>query len=71
MTDTRSVFTKRADGVSEILKGYLTQINETPALMSLLYDADMLPEQIISVRGAISVATVVEAYNAGCQSVAK
>ncbi len=55
----------REDGVAEILKGYLAQINDTPALISLLYDADMMPEQIVSVRGAISVAAVVEAFNAG------
>ena len=55
----------RESGVDEILGGYLKQINDTPALISLLYDADMLPEQIISVRGAISVAAVVTAYNAG------
>ena len=55
----------RENSVDEILSGYLKQINDTPALISLLYDADMLPEQIISVRGAISVAAVVTAYNAG------
>lgn len=58
----------RDDGVAEILGGYLKQINDTPALLSLLYDADMMPEQIISVRGAISVAAVVTAYNAGRDS---
>ena len=57
--------TDREDGVAEILKGYLAQINSTPALLSLLYDADMMPEQIISMRGAISVAAVVTAYNQG------
>lgn len=55
----------REDGVSEVLGGCLKQINHTPALISLLYDADMMPEQIISIRGAISVAAVVEAFNAG------
>ncbi len=55
----------RDGGVDEILGRYLKQINDTPALLSLLYDADMLPEQIISARGAVSVAAVVEAYNRG------
>jgi len=55
----------REEGVAEILKIYSKQITETPALLSLLYDADMLPEQIASIRGAVSVAAVVEAYNAG------
>jgi hypothetical protein len=51
-----------------ILAPYAATISATPALLSLLYDADMLPEQIITVRGAISVAAVVEAYNAGLQA---
>jgi hypothetical protein len=55
----------RDHNVLEILKPYMKQINDTPVLISLLYDADMLPEQIVSTRGAISVAAVVEAYNAG------
>ena len=55
--------------VSEILRPYLAQINSTPALISLLYDAGMMPEQTVSAQGAIRVATVVEAYNAGVLSV--
>ena len=53
--------------VSEILKPYLAQINGTPALISLLYCSGMMPE--VSAQGAIRVATVVEAYNAGVLSV--
>ena len=58
-------------GVEEVLSAYRKRINETPILLSLLYDADLLPEQIISVRGAISMAAVVEAYEAGRRSVAE
>ena len=61
----------RESGVDEILSKYLKRINDTPALLSLLYDSDMLPEQIISIRGAISVAAVVTAYTAGRESVSK
>lgn len=49
----------------EILAEYRNTISETPELLSLLYDADMLPEQIVTVRGAISVVAVVVAYKAG------
>jgi hypothetical protein len=47
------------------LTEYRRTINETPALLSLLYDADLLPEQIVTVRGAKSTAAVVIAYRLG------
>lgn len=53
------------DGVELVLAAYRKRINETPALLSLLYDVDLLPEQIVSMRGAKSMAAVVEAYAAG------
>lgn len=56
------------DGVEEIVAPYREQINTTPMLLSLLYDADLLPEQIVSMRGAKSMAAVVEAYEAGRRS---
>lgn len=59
---------ERAD---TILSNYSKTISETPTLLSLLYDADMLPEQIVSVRGAISVAAVCEAYKAGLKDARK
>lgn len=52
-------------GVEEVLVAYRKRINETPVLLSLLYDVDLLPEQIVSLRGAMSMAAVVEAYEAG------
>lgn len=55
--------------VEQILAHYRSSINNTPALISLLYDADLLPEQIISARGAKSMAAVVEAYNLGNKDV--
>ena len=51
--------------VKIVVDTYRQTINSTPALLSLLYDADLLPEQITSMRGAISMAAVVEAYNLG------
>lgn len=59
------------EAAQRILKGYLKIINDTPALLSLLYDADMLPEQTVTVRGAVSVAAVCEAYRAGQLEVQK
>ncbi len=53
------------DKVVQIIQPYRALISDTPALISLLYDADMMPEQIVSIRGAISVAAVCEAYQAG------
>lgn len=58
---------KTEDGVEEILAAYRERINETPALLSLLYDAGLLPEQIVSRRGARSMAAVIGAYEAGLE----
>jgi len=41
------------------------KINATPALLSLLYDANLLPEQIVSERDYKSMAAVVVAYDLG------
>ena len=49
----------------EILAPYRNTISETPRLLSLLYDADMLPEQAVTIRGAISTVAVVVAYKDG------
>jgi len=61
--------TEESDEVSNILQPYLTMINETPVLLSLLYDADVLPEQISSARDAIFVAAICTAYQLGVYSV--
>lgn len=57
-----------AEGAGEALKPYISLINSTPDLLSLLYDADMLPEQTVTMRGAVSVAAVCEAYQAGLRA---
>lgn len=51
-----------AEYVEQILAHYRSTISNSSELLSLLYDADLLPEQIISARGAKSMAAVVEAY---------
>lgn len=52
------------DAVAKILAPYLPTINSTPDLLSILYDADLMPEQTVTVRGAICVVAVCEAYKA-------
>jgi hypothetical protein len=46
---------------------YRRTISATPFLLSLLYDADLLPEQIVGERGAKSLAAVVIAYQRGLE----
>lgn len=54
-----------AEYAQKIVQQYRNIISETPLLISLLYDADLLPEQIRTVRGAISMSAVVIAYKEG------
>jgi len=51
--------------VHGILQPYLQTINETPDLLSLLYDVNLLPEQCVSVNAAVAVSAVCEAYRMG------
>jgi hypothetical protein len=44
MSDTS---TDEREQIFEFIKPYARQVNETPALSSLLYDLDLLPEQIV------------------------
>jgi hypothetical protein len=48
--------------VTEIVQPYRGYISSTPELMSLLYDIDMLPEQTISVVGAVRLAAFCEVW---------
>lgn len=59
MTQTESEY------VQVYLSRYLTKINNTPALLSLLYDANMLPEQIVTEKDAKAVAAICIAYGLG------
>lgn len=60
--------TTEKEAAQEIVQKFRKQISETPALVSLLYDADMLPEQIVSIRGSVSMAAVCIAYDDGQKS---
>jgi hypothetical protein len=51
--------------VQGILQPYLQVINETPDLLSLLYDVNLLPEQCRTVNSAVAVLAVCEAYRMG------
>lgn len=54
--------------IADFLSRYRKLISDTPVLLSLLYDADLLPEQIVSRRGAISMAAVCIAYEEGVKA---
>lgn len=60
-----------AQNARGMLKPYLKDINENPVLLSLLYDADMLPEQTVTVRGAICTMATVIAFKEGKKLVEK
>lgn len=52
----------KEDGVDEVLKDYRGYINPRAALMSLLYDIDMLPEQCVTLAGAVRLAGLCEVW---------
>ena len=58
---------EREPGVDEILNEYKKYINATPGLLSLLYDVDLLPEQIVSRRAAIHMAVICDVWKAGTE----
>lgn len=51
--------------VLEIVGRYRAFINERPELLSLLYDINMLPEQTVTVQGAIRLAAFSEVWKKG------
>lgn len=51
--------------VMDIISKHREEINRTPSILGLLYDFDLLPEQIQTIRGALSMAAVCEAYRQG------
>lgn len=50
------------DKADEITAPYRAYINSEPELMSILYDIDMLPEQTVSIIGAIRLAAFCEVW---------
>lgn len=57
-----SISDLREEGVNEITAPYRKQITSTPELLSLLYDVDLLPEQITKRVNAIRMAGFCEVY---------
>lgn len=45
-TITIEISDEEEKGVPDAVQPYRKQVNENPALMSLLYDIDLMPEQI-------------------------
>jgi hypothetical protein len=50
---------------TDIVSLYANMINETPYLLSLLYDINLLPEQVSTKQEAIYMAAIVDAYKEG------
>lgn len=57
--------TERDPAAAEILLRYSSFITARPALISLLYDINMLPEQTVSHIGAIRLAALCEVWRKG------
>lgn len=53
------------NNVRSIMQPYLQLINETPDLLSLLYDVNLLPEQCNSINAAVAMSAICEAYRMG------
>lgn len=59
------MMSEREEGVTELLKPYYIFISERPGLLSLLYDVDMLPEQTVTMAGAMRLAALCSVWRAG------
>lgn len=58
----RKGWPEREERVDAILKEYAKYISDRPMLTSLLYDIDMLPEQCVTVAGAVRLAGLCEVW---------
>lgn len=56
---------EREEGVQDIVGKWSPFINARPALVSLLYDINMLPEQTVTYAGAIRLAGLCEVWRRG------
>lgn len=56
---------RREEGVDETIAKYAKFINDRPMLVSLLYDINMLPEQCVTLAGAIRLAGLCEVWKKG------
>ncbi len=62
--DEKREWPEKEDNVAELVDSWRKYIGERPQLVSFLYDVDMLPEQIVSMRGARSLDAVCCVYRA-------
>ena len=53
--------------IFEIVGRYRSFVNERPFLLSLLYDINMLPEQTVTMQGAIRLAAFCEVWKKGAE----
>lgn len=56
---------EKENRVDDVIAAYRKRINDNPVLLSLLYDANLLLGQIVTMHGAISMAAVAEAFEFG------
>jgi hypothetical protein len=64
MSETIEPWPEKEPGVADLVGSWRAYINARPQLMSFLYDVDMLPEQIVSMRGAKGLDAVCCVYKA-------
>lgn len=51
--------------LTQIISAYTERINETPFLISVLYDLNLLPEQIEDMQSAKLMAAITDIYYKG------
>lgn len=54
--------TEEIEAARKMTQPFRQQISETPALLSLLYDIDLMPEQIVLPVNALRMAVVCELF---------
>lgn len=59
------IMTQQASVINDILANYVEFINQRPQLISLLYDIDLLPEQIEGINDAIHLAALCDVWLLG------
>lgn len=61
-TYTYTINDEETAQVHKVVQPYAKQVNETPALQSILYDIDLLPEQIRLAVNATRMAAFCEVF---------
>lgn len=64
MSESTETWPEKEEGVAELVDSWRKFIGVRPMLVSFLYDVDMLPEQIVTMRGARSLDAVCCVYMA-------